>query len=107
MGTNYYLSTNYCFHCKRGDEIHLGKSSVGWVFLLKHNPEHYKSWEDMKGWLLRSQLQGIIRDEYGEEVELKDFIEIVEYKQKMISNKKPSERIEDSEKYCFILGEFS
>jgi hypothetical protein len=32
MGTNYYLNTNYCEHCKRGDLVHLGKASAGWTF---------------------------------------------------------------------------
>ena len=39
MSTNYYLFENYCEQCKRSDELHIGKSSVGWYFSLCVYPE--------------------------------------------------------------------
>jgi hypothetical protein len=41
MGTNYYLEIdNVCSHCGRGDtELHIGKSSAGWVFFLRIYPD--------------------------------------------------------------------
>lgn len=32
MGTNYYIRFNICDCCDRYDELHIGKSSVGWQF---------------------------------------------------------------------------
>lgn len=32
MGTNYYIRYNICDCCDRYDELHIGKSSVGWQF---------------------------------------------------------------------------
>ena len=44
MGTNYYLLTEACAHCKRGDEkIHLGKCSAGWSFSFRGYRKH-KDW---------------------------------------------------------------
>ncbi len=34
MGTNYYAHFNTCTCCARHDEVHIGKSSAGWVFSL-------------------------------------------------------------------------
>ena len=35
MGTNYYIETDFCAHCGRGEEdYHIGKSSGGWCFSL-------------------------------------------------------------------------
>ena len=55
MGTNYYLHeppTNKCEHCGRQDEkepLHIGKSSVGWVFALHIIPE--MGIEDLEDWI--------------------------------------------------------
>lgn len=41
MGTNYYLHTDVCKHCKRSaDRVHIGKSSSGWPFLFRG----YRKW---------------------------------------------------------------
>lgn len=32
MGTNYYIRYNVCEKCHRSNELHIGKSSVGWSF---------------------------------------------------------------------------
>ena len=35
MGTNYYLETDACDKCGRGDgPLHIGNSSAGWCFAL-------------------------------------------------------------------------
>lgn len=35
MGTNYYIKSEPCSHCKRADpDLHIGKSSFGWAFAL-------------------------------------------------------------------------
>jgi hypothetical protein len=69
MGTNYYLKTrtNVCEHCGRADEesLHIGKSSMGWVFSLRFHPdEGIGSLED---WRKRFATPGaVIEDEYGD-----------------------------------------
>ncbi len=78
MGTNYYIHPNTCEKCGRSDDaIHLGKSSFGWSFGIQANGfTEYKNWEQMKEWLKGKQ----IKDEYGEDVSLDDFIKLVESK---------------------------
>lgn len=40
MGTNYYCRFPACGACGHADEpLHVGKSSVGWVFMLHAIPE--------------------------------------------------------------------
>ncbi len=85
MGTNYYHRTNICPHCDRHDKHHIGKSSGGWTFSFhgeKENPE----WNSLKGvvasftdWKERLK-EGKIFDEYGKEVSLEDFLQLVEAK---------------------------
>lgn len=114
MGTNYELVNNYCIHCGRGERIHLGKSSMGWVFTLQYNNgQYYKNWEEMKIWLQSEHQKGnIIKDEYDNKKSLKDFIRLVETKQKREENRRhtseyPDRTITDSEGYGFSNYEFS
>jgi hypothetical protein len=77
MGTNYYLRKNICKECARYDELHLGKSSMGWRFTFRaHNDPHIHSTEDWK----KRMKEGLIFDEYGCPVSEKEFWEIVEAK---------------------------
>ena len=65
MGTNYYLHENVCSTCGRSSELHIGKSSAGWVFALHVIPElglnTLNDWE--KRWT--GSQAGVIKDEYG------------------------------------------
>lgn len=77
MGTNFYIRTQpSCPTCKRPyEKIHLGKSSMGWPFLLQWNGgEFYTNWEEMKEWLKGKK----IKNEYDEKVSRKQFIQWVE-----------------------------
>ncbi len=76
MGTNFYIHKEACKACKREDEgIHLGKSSFGWSFALQANDfKWYKNWAEMKEWLKGK----VIKNEYGEKISRKEFIEWVE-----------------------------
>jgi len=56
---------------------------MGWKFLFKWNPEYYRSWDELRGWLLDKT----IFDEYGEEVSYGEFVHRVESKQFAPSNK--------------------
>lgn len=84
MGTNFYARPKIekCPHCNTPfDEIHLGKSSVGWRFLLQANGfKLYKNWKEMKTWLKGKK----IYDEYGKRIGIKKFIRWVESKQATI-----------------------
>ncbi len=76
MGTNYYLQVNYCEHCKRYDEVHLGKCSKGWKFLFRKS-ENIKNIADAV--YLTSKY--LIIDEYGRNISSKDFWDMVHKKQ--------------------------
>lgn len=79
MGTNFYVITEKCEHCGRGNEdIHLGKSSMGWMFSFNYNSgKYYKNVPEMREWLRDKE----IIDEYDRSVDPKDFWDLVEAKQ--------------------------
>lgn len=103
MGTNYYMinkkiketidkeySRENCMEDLNPllvdkNSFHLGKSSAGWKILLRSNPfmaNCFKAWK----YILR-QGKYEIYDEYGRNIEIEDFIELVEYKQANPQNK--------------------
>jgi len=76
MGTNYYVETEACECCGNKPELfHIGKSSAGWTFSF-HATDRLRSWMQWKEYLQDK----IIVDECGANVELKEFIELVESK---------------------------
>lgn len=77
MGTNYYLETDICECCYRCDErLHIGKSSVGWVFSLRIYPE--KRINNLEDWKLNKIANNErIVDEYGREISSKEMLEII------------------------------
>lgn len=90
MGTNYYLRLRHCPHCKRYDEHHIGKSSVGWMFIFKVTENvdvdewkgelgHHKGWSNDEG----------IYDEYGQKTSYDAFWALVENKQDGKSHRTP------------------
>lgn len=121
MGTNYYQRINICDCCSRFDEIHIGKSSAGWQFhfqgyIDRDSFPKIASFEDWK----RELQVGKIVDEYGREYTLPEFIEIVEAKQKVLTNINHYEYCQsaegytrnnrdwiDKEGYSFTKSEFS
>jgi len=81
VGTNYYyehVSSEPCPTCGRGGEteqLHIGKSSVGWVFSLRIHPNQgIKTLED---WKARWAHGGQIRDEYGEFVSVDEMLNLI------------------------------
>jgi hypothetical protein len=88
MGTNYYLVYNEtiddtCPCCGHGivkkKELHLGKSIHGWTFALHVYPEQgIHTWADVLYEILQvTGKGGWIKDEYGTEVEIEMFVDIV------------------------------
>ena len=66
MGTNYYWTAKECEapceHCAGAEELHIGKSSGGWVFALHIYPS--RGIFDLSDWA-KLWTTGIIKDEYG------------------------------------------
>lgn len=108
MGTNYYTKENECDHCGRFDEIHLGKSSMGWQFSFQYNGgQYYKNVEEMKVWLESKT----ITNEYGDKVSNEQFWTMVKKKQVPTNSNHASQyNCYDTEMvingYSFSDGEF-
>jgi len=78
MGTNYYLYQKPpCKYCKRDYEpLHIGKSSYGWNFSLHVIPE--SGINNLSDWIkLFKNKNAIIKDEYGENISIKEMINII------------------------------
>lgn len=76
MGTNYYAVSRK--PKLNRDFLHVGKSSAGWMFLFHgylDEPLIIKSIEDWYKTIREKDL--VIFNEYGDEVELNDFINMV------------------------------
>jgi len=76
MGTNYYIRENICNNCNRYDEQHIWKSSMWRDFIIHHNKKDYNSWSEFQKYLKWKK----IFTEYGEEVKLKTFIDLLQFK---------------------------
>jgi hypothetical protein len=86
MGTNYYVATgpDRCQSCGRGhdgENLHIGKSSIGWQFLFAPYPDRgLTSWRAWKAHLAASAYP--IVDEYGQTVGIDDFARMVDERQR-------------------------
>lgn len=80
MGTNYYAVKKKPRIVKIYDEIHLGKSSVGWKFVFQEQ-EQYHNFEEFKDFILNNN-EWIIKDEYGKEISPNDLLKLIKTKQK-------------------------
>ncbi len=105
MGTNYYLHQqkgDICTSCGKGEtqeELHIGKSSIGWKFIFNPRFSSFKQWREV---LEKSPDQ--IFDEYGQKISLFDFYSKVKSKQDGKVNSSPL----DNEGYAISnFAEFS
>lgn len=77
MGTNYYWrsESNACKECGHdpSEEIHIGKSSMGWCFAL-HVTDEIRS---LTEWRMEWDGDGAIFDEYGQRVEPEQMLKII------------------------------
>lgn len=77
MGTNYYLQKRAaapcvtCGHQAKHEELHVGKSSAGWVFSLRIHPD--EGIHGLEDWKARF-LDGVIEDEYGKAVSAEEMV---------------------------------
>jgi len=76
MGTNYYLQKAKCKHCgRRDDDLHIGKHSRGWAFLLHvydPSPKNLKEWIEM---FIKDD--NTIVDEYGHSLTAGEMLDII------------------------------
>jgi hypothetical protein len=116
MGTNYYYRTDICKCCNRYTERHIGKKSYGWEFSFRGYQEYdgvtLKSWIDWKNYFQANY--GKVFNEYGDEITIDKFIEIVEKSRDLyIPFSAPEEPIKESIKpqnhfdYCQEKGYIS
>ena len=86
MGTNYYVVKK---KPTIREPLHIGKSSAGWKFLFQEvnkcnsfdsdlEIHTFEQWKDF----LKNNSEIVILNEYDEEVSVKDFLDLVEKKQK-------------------------
>ena len=77
MGTNYYLEMDRCEHCKRSaNQLHIGKSSMGWTFALNTYPE--KNITSLAAWIdMFHANPGSIVDEYGSSISVNEMIKLI------------------------------
>lgn len=73
MGTNYYTQRHYPFDL---EQLHIGKSSYGWVFSLNTYPElNINTLEDWK--IFWSNKDVDIFDEYGGKISVEQLLDTI------------------------------
>lgn len=110
MGTNYYAIKKVPT-CK--EPIHIGKSSVGWLFLFNEN-EYWHSYGEVKAWLEANvnstTAEYVIIDEYDRIIDYKELIDKIDTKQKDPRNLKNPDNFSYARNvngYRFAQGYFS
>jgi len=96
MGTNYYTKMEpeqpcaECGHVPNVEEVHIGKSSGGWVFMFNQHPvvnmESAQSWYDF---IKDNNYQ--IFDEYGRQFEISGLEDVVSNRSHPNGLKRPSD----------------
>ncbi|MCK5018870.1 MAG: hypothetical protein KAS32_17540 [Candidatus Peribacteraceae bacterium] len=75
MGTNYYAKIDKCDCCGHApDDVHIGKSSSGWTFLLHSDPGLKLT--DLYSWQEFMMGKEIV-DEYGNQVGFRGMLSII------------------------------
>ena len=81
MGTNYYAVKKKPRIVKVYDEIHLGKSSIGWKFAFQSQPPYYTNFDEFKDFIINNK-EFVIKDEYGRKIKPQELLDFIEEKQK-------------------------
>ena len=76
MGTNFYI-VNQCWFCGDRKEIHIGKSSAGWKFLLQVNNEYESNVRSLWKFLKWKRIE----DEYHRRISRRKLLDLIENKQ--------------------------
>jgi hypothetical protein len=83
VGTNYYWvqQKDVCPHCLRGEvveNLHIGKSSMGWCFSLQVFSDPETKINGLGDWIERfSRGNSYIKDESGERVSVEEMMETI------------------------------
>lgn len=117
MGTNYYAVKS---RPSVQVPIHIGKSSIGWLFNFQSQNEKYteppvvwNTYNQVKDWLKKYTVDSkeyVIMNEYDEIVSYEDFINLVDEKQKdpkNLSNKDNFTYARNVDGYRFYDGDFT
>lgn len=113
MGTNFDVRYNICEECGRYDDLHLGKSSIGWEFCFQGYEYHdfrqlrIRSIKDWKDFIDKNN--GKIFDEYNRECTWDEIMTWTEGKKegKKHESMQYTEYYRDSEGYSFTDNDFS
>jgi hypothetical protein len=117
VGTNYYVRLppceSPCAHCRGPEEVHLGKSSMGWSFTFRAWPAREESEHseigpvvgDFAAWRRLLDL-GEIRDEYGAVHSREELLDRVEAKRGGLSELHGSDFL-DGDGNRFVQVDFS
>ena len=100
MGTNYYAKINCCKLCGKPEkEVHIGKDSAGWKFVIELNSEYFTNLEELYAFMQQSNVR--IFDEYGKEVTYEDIIDIIETNKDMESRNGTDDKVDfEAEWFC-------
>lgn len=120
MGTNFYLLKDYCNHCGKGEEIHIGKTGKAFVFRGYRQEDHgnpalnpIASYIDWMFFIANSRWP--IVNEYGEKITVEQLKAAIDKNPEdnqveWIRKNKPEfshEYFYDKDGYCFCWREFS
>lgn len=76
MGTNYYIYISDEDVAKDPEELHIGKSSHGWVFLLRVYPD--RGINTLYDWMQHLlNYEHVIRDEYGNQIGIAEMLRTI------------------------------
>ena len=112
MGTNYYMTVDACQCCGRGtQDLHVGKSSAGWVFSLNTHPDN--GLDGLDDWQA-AWANHPIKDEYGRTISAAEMLRIVTeragWKDRALLRHSPDGRFclaSGAGSYDLMRGEFS
>ena len=109
MGTNYYaVKKKPCLYDR---EIHIGKCSMGWLFLFQDN-DQFHTYPQLKKWLEENVDTGeyVLLDEEEQEITTSELLEIIDKKQNDphdLSNPDNFSNAKNIDGYRFASGDFS
>lgn len=87
MGTNFYINT------RNHEELHIGKRSLGWYFILQIYPD--KNINELIDWIDEFR-HGEIFDEYGRSITSDDMFEIILNNQRVDMVRRAGEMVDES-----------
>ena len=111
MGTNYYVKGEDCPTCGHAvkPDLHIGKSSAGWKFMLHIDPDN--GINNLDDWVkIWSQEGAVIRNEYGDDIPPQDMLKTITHRGGVLSSyryKEISHTAPPDATYDYLKGNFS